>query len=77
MKGLLITVEGLDGSGKGTQSGLLLDSLREKGIPVRLVSFPDYDHPSSALVKLSLSGEFGSEPGDVLSLLHIYRQPRI
>mgnify|MGYP001146088098 CR=1 FL=1 len=65
MKGLLITVEGLDGSGKGTQSGLLLDSLREKGIPVRLVSFPDYDHPSSALVKMYLSGEFGSEPGDV------------
>ena len=37
MRGLLITVEGLDCSGKGTQSRLLLDSLRERGIPARLV----------------------------------------
>lgn len=65
MRGLLITVEGLDGSGKGTQSRLLLDSLQKRGIPVRLVSFPDYEHPSSTLVRQYLSGEFGSRPGDV------------
>ncbi len=65
MRGLLLTVEGLDGSGKGTQSRLLLESLREKGVPARLVSFPDYDHPSSALVKMYLAGEFGGNPGDV------------
>ena len=65
MRGLLITVEGLDGSGKGTQSRLLLDSLQKRGIPVRLVSFPDYEHPSSTLVRQYLSGEFGSRAGDV------------
>lgn len=65
MKGLLVTLEGLDGSGKGTQAGLLCQALAGRGVPVRQVSFPDYSHPSSALVKMYLNGEFGREPGDV------------
>ena len=30
-----------------------------------MVSFPAYDNPSSSLVKMYLSGEFGEKPGDV------------
>jgi len=60
----LIVLEGLDGSGKATQTQLLLESLPE-GLPVRKVSFPDYESDSSALVKMYLAGEFGKEPGDV------------
>ena len=62
MKGRLLTVEGLDGSGKATQANLLCDFLKEQGITVREVSFPDYDHSSSALVKMYLNGEFGKKP---------------
>lgn len=60
----LIVLEGLDGSGKSTQLPLLEEELGRRG-PVRTVSFPDYGSPSSALVKMYLSGEFGQSPGDV------------
>lgn len=65
MSGKLIVIEGLDGSGKATQSGLLYEALRAAGKPVRKVSFPAYDSDSSALVKMYLAGEFGKDPGDV------------
>ena len=61
----MIVIEGLDGSGKATQAKLLAKALRERGIRVREVSFPDYDSPSSAPVKMYLNGEFGGKPGDV------------
>lgn len=65
MVGKLIVIEGLDGSGKGTQSQLLLDSLKQQGKNVMKVSFPDYESDSSALVKMYLAGKFGSDPSDV------------
>lgn len=65
MKGKLIVIEGLDGSGKATQAQLLCESLEGQGLKVRKVSFPDYDSDSSALVKMYLNGEFGKDPDDV------------
>lgn len=65
MKGTLIVLEGIDGSGKATQAALLETALRQKGREVLQVSFPDYDSPSSALVKMYLAGDFGKDPGDV------------
>lgn len=61
----LIVIEGLDGSGKATQAKRLTEALVEKGIPVREVSFPDYGSDSSALVRMYLSGQFGTDPQDV------------
>lgn len=63
--GILIAIEGTDSSGKQTQSELVYNKLIEQGIPARLVSFPAYESESSALVKMYLSGKFGSEPQDV------------
>ena len=65
MRGKLIVIEGLDGSGKATQAKRLVEALKERGEKVRMVSFPNYDSDSSALVKMYLAGEFGKEPGDV------------
>lgn len=63
--GKLIVIEGLDGSGKATQSKLLADKMNGQGTDVRLVSFPAYDSASSALVKMYLAGDFGRNPEDV------------
>lgn len=61
----LIVIDGLDGSGKSTQIQLLHNRLSDMGINVKTISFPDYDHPSSALIKMYLAGDFGDNPGDV------------
>ena len=61
----LIVIEGLDGSGKATQAKRLTKALVERGELVREVSFPDYDSDSSALVRMYLSGQLGTDPQDV------------
>lgn len=65
MSGKLIAVEGLDGSGKATQTALLCTALSDRGVKLRRVSFPDYAQPSSVLAKMYLDGEFGCDPGAV------------
>ena len=65
MAGKLIVIEGLDGSGKATQSKLLYERMLQKGVPVRKVSFPAYESDASALVKMYLAGEFGTDPNAV------------
>ena len=63
--GKLIVIEGLDGSGKATQTALLEERCRADGLPVRRVSFPDYGSDSSAPVRMYLRGDFGARPEDV------------
>ena len=63
--GKLIVIEGGDASGKETQTALLCERLRADGKRVERLSFPNYDSPSSALVKMYLGGEFGSNPNSV------------
>lgn len=65
MDGKLIVIEGLDGSGKATQAQKLYETFLVKGEKVIKVSFPDYDSDSSALVKMYLNGEFGTDPDAV------------
>ena len=61
----LISLEGLDGSGKTTQTGLLCKDLESRGILFRRVSFPNYNEPYSAPVRMYLGGAFGTGPDDV------------
>jgi len=63
--GKLIVIDGLDGSGKSTQLGLLETYLKEQNCVYRQISFPDYEQPSSALVKMYLNGEFGDAADSV------------
>lgn len=64
-KGKLIVIDGLDGSGKSTQLELVEKRLRQMGRKIKTISFPDYESPSSALVKMYLGGEFSDNPDDV------------
>lgn len=63
MKGKLIVIEGLDGSGKSTQIEFLKNRLNSEKI--HQIKLPDYESDSSALVKMYLNGDFGKDPGDV------------
>lgn len=61
----LIIIEGLDGCGKSTQTALLKDYFEKNNISYRAIKLPDYESPSSTLVRMYLNGDFGSNAGDV------------
>lgn len=61
----LIAIEGLDGSGKETQTGLLRSALEARGLNVGSVSFPRYGQPSAKPVEQYLSGGYGEHASDV------------
>ena len=58
MGGKLIVFEGTDGSGKSTQFQKLCDRLDGMGRSYQRLVFPQYDQPSSALIRMYLGGEF-------------------
>lgn len=66
MKGRMLVLDGLDGCGKTTQAQRLARRL-EQLCPgqVHLISYPDYQSPSSALVRMYLEGDFSSHPDGV------------
>jgi dTMP kinase len=59
MAGLFLTLEGLDGSGKSTQAGLLAAFLEERGLKVRLTHEPGGGLPG--VRDLLLRGELSPE----------------
>ncbi|MBE5812845.1 MAG: thymidylate kinase [Clostridiales bacterium] len=63
--GKVIVIEGLDGSGKQTQTEKLYNRLIAEGKKVMKISYPRYDNASSSLVKMYLSGEFGKDPNAI------------
>lgn len=64
-KGIVIVIEGCDGSGKATQTQRLYERLLKEDCKVKKVEYPNYKSDSSALVKMYLKGDFGENPEDV------------
>lgn len=62
--GKLIVIDGVDGSGKGTQTRALEKYLNEKGIKAIRVDFPRYGRESCTFVEGYLHGKLGSRPDD-------------
>jgi dTMP kinase len=58
-RGLLIAIEGIDGSGKHTQARLLEHSLTSRGYPVLATGFPQYESWFGHMVGKFLDGDFG------------------
>jgi len=65
-KGLLLSVEGLDGAGKGTHVKNLVSYLEKKGYNVVKIGFPNYSDPIGKVISSYLKGEYG----DIQSVPH-------
>lgn len=59
--GMILAFEGLDGSGKETQTKLLEERLKNDGIKVLRIDFPNYQSKYSLFVKEYLNGKFDKE----------------
>ncbi len=59
-RGILITIEGIDGSGKNTQAKLLEHSLLAQGHLVYFTGYPQYDSWFGQMIGKFLNGELGS-----------------
>jgi len=62
--GKFIAIDGLDGSGKGTQTDILVERLKKEGKRVRVLSFPMYENDSSLHARMYLDGKLGKNPSD-------------
>ncbi len=55
--GLIIVIEGIDQSGKQTQSRILFEQLEKRSIPAAYISFPDYTTLIGKEIKAFLAGQ--------------------
>ena len=69
MRGRIIALEGIDQSGKRTQTRLLANELKKKGAKVRTISFPIYKSPSGRQIQRFLEGR-QKYPATALHMLY-------
>lgn len=70
MNGKIIVIDGMDGTGKATQSELLFKKLKEKNNKVKLFSFPNYDEESSYFIKKYLREGYCRDLESEVPILH-------
>jgi dTMP kinase len=63
IRGKLIALEGIDGSGKRTQLDLLAGAFDARGLATHRISFPCYESSFGKLVGQYLNGDFGDVDG--------------
>lgn len=68
MRGALILLEGVDRSGKSTQTRMLVEALNAAGNPAHLMRFPDRTSSTGKLIDAALQGSKGLD-GRCLHLL--------
>jgi len=57
---MMIAIDGIDGTGKGTQSKMLEEYLLKKGFKAKVVSFPVYSSFFGKMISEYLNGVYGS-----------------
>ena len=58
-KGRFIVIDGIDGSGKGTQTKLLMEELKVNGYEAEEADFPQYGTKSAGIIEEYLNGKYG------------------
>ena len=58
-QGKFIVIDGTDGSGKATQTDLLVNKLKQNNYPVETISFPQYKNKSAGLIEEYLNSKYG------------------
>jgi dTMP kinase len=69
-KGKFIVIDGTDGSGKATQTKLLVEELRQSGYPVEMTDFPQYGTKSAGLIEEYLNGKYGQVGPEAASIFY-------
>lgn len=71
--GKLIVIDGTDGTGKTTQTALLIKRLKNEGLKIGIADFPRYGLPSAYFVERYLNGKYGTAnevPAEAASLFY-------
>src|ERR1700690_874149 len=69
-KGRFIVIDGTDGSGKATQTQLLVDELKLNNYPVEMTDFPQYGTKSAGLIEEYLNGKYGQVGPEAASIFY-------
>jgi dTMP kinase len=69
-KGRFIVIDGTDGSGKATQTKLLVEELKLGGYPVEMTDFPQYGTKSAGLIEEYLNGKYGQVGPEAASIFY-------
>lgn len=69
-KGKFVVIDGTDGSGKATQTQLLIDTLKTEGYAVEMADFPQYGQKSAGLVEDYLNGKYGQVSPQAASIFY-------
>ncbi len=70
MRGLLICIEGINGSGEKTNAAILAKRLEDEDYKVRTIAFPDYTTPIGHEIRHYLEGKRSYGP-EVRQLLYV------
>jgi dTMP kinase len=68
--GKFIVIDGTDGSGKATQTQLLIDELKTSGYDVEMTDFPQYGKKSAGMVEEYLNGKYGQVNAQAASIFY-------
>ena len=69
-KGKFLVIDGTDGSGKATQSKMLVEELRLSGYQVEEADFPQYGLKSAGLIEEYLNGKYGQVGPEAASIFY-------
>lgn len=61
----IVVIDGTDGSGKQTQTEMLVNRLNKEGKKIYKTSFPNYESLSSGPVKMYLNGDITENPNEI------------